>query len=165
MSTFPFWDTIAPLPVAPKRDIDLDSYDKVLVAFSGGKDSISAFLHLLELGVPPERIELHQHDVDGGAGHFMDWPITPGYCKAVAERFRVPLLFSFKEGGFEREMLREKTLTAPIKWQRLDEFGFCRGSARGTVDQAPFSTGFGGPHGSLVQRIPEGRCAVGCNTK
>ena len=35
------------------------SNDRVLVAFSGGKDSLAALLHLLDLGVAPDRIELH----------------------------------------------------------------------------------------------------------
>jgi tRNA(Ile)-lysidine synthase TilS/MesJ len=44
---------------------DLNSYDVIVVAFSGGKDSIACVLHLLELGGPRERIELWHHDVDG----------------------------------------------------------------------------------------------------
>ncbi|ABW32612.1 conserved hypothetical protein (plasmid) [Acaryochloris marina MBIC11017] len=31
---------------------DLSTYDHILVAFSGGKDSICCLLRLLELGVP-----------------------------------------------------------------------------------------------------------------
>ena len=46
---------------------DLAVYDRILVAFSGGKDSLAALLHLLELGVDPARIELHHHDVDAEA--------------------------------------------------------------------------------------------------
>jgi len=40
-------------------------YDKILVAFSGGKDSIACVLHLLDLGIPRSSIELHHHLVDG----------------------------------------------------------------------------------------------------
>ena len=47
----------------------LQSYDHFVVGFSGGKDSLAAVLHLLELGVPKERIELAHHLVDGPAPH------------------------------------------------------------------------------------------------
>lgn len=36
---------------------DLPTYDRILVAFSGGKDSICCLLRLLELGVPRRKIE------------------------------------------------------------------------------------------------------------
>lgn len=95
-------------------EIDLQSYDKYIVAFSGGKDSIASFLTLLEAGVPTDRIELWHHLVDGreeGKG-FMDWKSTEAYCKRFAAAFNVPIYFSWKEGGFKREMLRNKTETA-----------------------------------------------------
>lgn len=95
-------------------DIDHASYDHILVAFSGGKDSIAALLALFEAGVPASRIELHHHDVDGGAKTFMDWTCTTDYCRAVAASFGMPIYFSFKEGGFEREMDRDQAPTAPI---------------------------------------------------
>ena len=59
-------------------EIDPDTYDHVIVAFSGGKDSVACLLHLLDLGVPREKIELWHHDVDGREGSdLMDWPVTP----------------------------------------------------------------------------------------
>ena len=45
--------------------IDLLSYDKYVVSFSGGKDSTATFLYLLEHGVPVDRIELWHQEVDG----------------------------------------------------------------------------------------------------
>ena len=51
-------------------------YDKYIVAFSGGKDSTACFLHLLECGVPVEKIELWHHDIDGRGRTFMDWEVT-----------------------------------------------------------------------------------------
>jgi 3'-phosphoadenosine 5'-phosphosulfate sulfotransferase (PAPS reductase)/FAD synthetase len=109
-------------------EVNLRSYDRIVVAFSGGKDSLACLLHLLECGVEPERIELHHHDVDGGGRTFMDWPITEGYCKAIADYFDIPLYLSYKEGGFEREMLRNGTPTAPMRWQRPDgSWGTCGG--------------------------------------
>jgi 3'-phosphoadenosine 5'-phosphosulfate sulfotransferase (PAPS reductase)/FAD synthetase len=92
-------------------------YDKYIVAFSGGKDSISCFLHLLEIGIPVENIELWHHDIDGHGDVFMDWECTPAYCRAFAAAFNVPIYFSWKEGGFKREMLRENALTAPTSFE------------------------------------------------
>ena len=96
-------------------------YDQIIVAFSGGKDSTAAFLHLLEARTPQERIELWHHEVDGREGsRLMDWPCTPAYCQEFARAFQVPVSFSWREGGFEREMLRNNTPTAPVKWENPD---------------------------------------------
>jgi len=105
---------------------DLASYDVIVVAFSGGKDSLACVLHLLEeskrLGLDlKNRIELWHHDVDGNVEDgLMDWPVTQSYCEAVAKHLGVPLYLSWREGGFEREMLRDNTSTAPVKWQNPD---------------------------------------------
>lgn len=96
---------------------DLDSYDRILVGFSGGKDSLAAVLDLIDRGVPKSKIELWHHDVDGGGPTFMDWPITPDYCRAVAKELGILLYFSHREGGIEREMLRDKTPTAPVVFE------------------------------------------------
>lgn len=99
---------------------DLHDYDHVLVAFSGGKDSLAALLHLFDLGVSPDRIELHHHDVDGRGPVLMDWPITPAYVSALAAWFHLPLFASWREGGFSREMDRAGAPTAPIRFERPD---------------------------------------------
>jgi hypothetical protein len=62
------WPVVTALATNP----DLRSYDTIVVAFSGGKDSIGCLLSLIEAGAPPERIELHHHDVDGQGEPFMD---------------------------------------------------------------------------------------------
>lgn len=93
--------------------VDITSYDRIAVMLSGGKDSLAALVAVLDAGADPSRIELHHHDVDGEGGSFMDWPVTPSYCMAVARAFNLPLYFSGKEGGFEREMDRADTPTAP----------------------------------------------------
>ena len=91
----------------------MTDYDHYLIAFSGGKDSLACLLHLLELGVPKHKIELWHHDVDGEGEHFMDWPVTKDYCRKVADHFEIPIYFSWKSGGFKREMLRHEQPTAP----------------------------------------------------
>ena len=40
----------------------LENYDKIIVLFSGGKDSLASLLYLLELGVPEDKIELWHHN-------------------------------------------------------------------------------------------------------
>lgn len=100
--------------------IDLNEYDTIIVAFSGGKDSTACFLHLIDQGVPVEKIELWHHDIDGRGPLFMDWESTPGYCRAFAQAFGVPIYFSWKDGGFEREMNRHNSRTAPIYFETPD---------------------------------------------
>jgi 3'-phosphoadenosine 5'-phosphosulfate sulfotransferase (PAPS reductase)/FAD synthetase len=100
---------------------NLEDYDRFIVFFSGGKDSVACFLWLLEQGIPVDKIELHHHLVDGREGsELMDWPITTDYCKKFAEAFGVRISFSWKEGGFEREMLRNEAPTAPVHFYTQD---------------------------------------------
>ena len=111
-----FIDQAAPTMAAP--GVDLQSYDYIIVAFSGGKDSLACLLWLLEQGADRRRVELWHHDVDGQEGsRLMDWPVTRSYCRAVAEAFDVPLYMSWKVGGFEREMARCEERTAPIAFE------------------------------------------------
>lgn len=103
---------------------DLTSYQKILVMMSGGKDSLACLLHLLEQGVDPSIIELWHHDIDGREGStLMDWPITRSYCEALAKAFNIPLYFSWKVGGFEREMNKNNAITAPTKFETPDGIG------------------------------------------
>ena len=91
-----------------------NGYDHIIVAFSGGKDSESCVLLLLEQGADPAKIELWHHLVDGREGStLMDWPVTEDYCRNFADSLGLPIFFSWKEGGFEREMLRKEQLTNP----------------------------------------------------
>lgn len=85
------------------------------------KDSIACFLNLLELGVDRRKIELWHNHIDGhGEAPFMDWPVTPTYCREFAKAFGVPIYFSWRHGGFKREMLRENQRTAPVSWETVD---------------------------------------------
>lgn len=102
------------------RLLPLQSYDNIIVSFSGGKDSVACVLYLLELGVPPSRIELWHQAVDGRphkAQRLWDWPCTEGYCEAFAKAFNMRLLYQWKDGGFLGEMLRRDEPTASTTFQ------------------------------------------------
>lgn len=113
--------------------IDLHSYDRYIVSFSGGKDSTACFLYLLDKGVPVDKIELWHQDIDGNEETFFDWEITPDYCRKFAAAFGVKIYFQWKEGGFKREMLRENSLTAPTTFEQLDGSFLTVGGTRGKL--------------------------------
>lgn len=69
----------------------LEEYDRIIVAFSGGKDSMACVLHLLEKGIAPDRIHLHHHLVDGRESTLIDWPCTEAYCNAIASAMRMQI--------------------------------------------------------------------------
>lgn len=115
-------------------EINFKSYDHIIVAFSGGKDSAACVLHLLECGVPAERIELWHHDVDGREGSdLMDWPVTREYVKAFAKALDMRLYFSWLEGGFEREMLKDNQRKAATRWEEPDGTIASAGGTRGKL--------------------------------
>ena len=93
---------------------------KFIVAFSGGKDSIAMVLHLLELGVPKSQIELWHHDVDGHGEELFDWKVTPEYCKAFADAMGITLLFSYREGGIVKRLLRNNEPRGNVWYQTPD---------------------------------------------
>lgn len=110
-------------------DPDLRTFDKVVVLFSGGKDSVACLLYVIDvcraLGVDPaEKVEAWHHCVDGrparfgGSGtHTWDWPVTESYCERVCEALGVPLYFSWREGGITREVLKDEQPTASMGFQ------------------------------------------------
>ncbi len=101
--------------------LDLRTYDRILVMMSGGKDSLACLLWALERGADRGRIEIWHHAIDGREGSdLMDWPVTEAYCRAVAKAFELPFYLSWKQGGFEREMLRDQSLTAPTVFETPD---------------------------------------------
>lgn len=89
---------------------DLDSYDRIVLCMSGGKDSIAALMRLVDLGVDMTRVELWHHDVDGTDSQLFDWTFMKSYNQALAKEFNLPLYFSWVDGGLEGELLREDSL-------------------------------------------------------
>lgn len=97
-------------------EIDLDLYDYIIVCLSGGKDSIASLLRLIGMGVPLHKVELWHHEVDGREGStLMDWPFMADYTRQLADAFGVPIYFSWLEGGFEAEMLKDGCYSRPHK--------------------------------------------------
>lgn len=101
--------------------VDLDSYDNIVICMSGGKDSIACLLHLLDLGVNRGKLELWHNLVDGNEGStLMDWKFMDDYNRKLAAHFGIPLYFSWLEGGFEAEMLKENSYGRPRKVETPD---------------------------------------------
>ena len=62
----PLFEYELPITIPNKAKQFLFETDcKIIVAFSGGKDSVAMVLYLLDLGIDKSRIELHHHLVDG----------------------------------------------------------------------------------------------------
>lgn len=77
------------------RLLPLEDYDKIIVLFSGSKDSLACVLDLLERGVPRKKMELWHHDIDSGhPTRKMDWPVPQNYIWAVAKYLGITLRMS-----------------------------------------------------------------------
>ena len=104
--------------------LPLDEYDFIVVAFSGGKDSIAAALHVRDLcrHAGARDPELWHHLIDGepGSKPFMDWACTEDYCRAFADAAGFKLRYQWKVGGFWREMHRKDARTAPTRFETDD---------------------------------------------
>ena len=87
------------------QTLNLHSYDKYIVSFSGVKDSTACFLYLLDNGIPLEKIELWHQDVDGRGDTFFDWEITPDYCRRFAAAFGAKIYYQWKEGGDRKSVV------------------------------------------------------------
>jgi len=112
--------------------LPLEDYDLIAVLFSGGKDSVACLLHLLELGVPAEKIELWHHDIDGGhPSRHMDWRCTQNYVRAFAEAMGIPLRLSWRKNGFFGELYRVGA-SEIVEWEDPDsgEIFQCRPSKK-----------------------------------
>lgn len=101
----------------PNQKKIMNSAGPVLVAFSGGKDSIAMVLHLLELGITKDRIHLHHHLVDGAGENLFDWACTESYCQAFADALGLQLFFSYRKGGIFREIYRKNEPRQDVYYQ------------------------------------------------
>jgi 3'-phosphoadenosine 5'-phosphosulfate sulfotransferase (PAPS reductase)/FAD synthetase len=114
----PFTDTIAMHTHDEMLHLIKDSNAPVLVAFSGGKDSIAMVLYLLKMGLPKERIHLHHHEVDGRGEELFDWKTTTAYCIAFAKAFGLKIFFSWRKGGIIREVYRMDESKQDVYFQK-----------------------------------------------
>ena len=95
-------------------EVNLSSYDRIIVCMSGGKDSIACLLRLFDMGADRSKIELWHHDVDGREGStLMDWSFMADYVRKIGLTFNLPVYFSWLEGGFEGEMLKQDDYSRP----------------------------------------------------
>lgn len=135
----PLFEDVRCAAVRPNTStlLALDEYDHIIIFYSGGKDSLTALLHILEMGVAPGHIELWHQSIDGrprifgGRPGLMDWPVTEGYVIATAEALGLTLRWQWKEGGFEGEMLRQDARTAACTYQLGDGTFKTSGGTRG----------------------------------
>ncbi|MFD1675634.1 phosphoadenosine phosphosulfate reductase family protein [Alicyclobacillus fodiniaquatilis] len=110
----------------PIQLFPLEDYTHVIVSFSGGKDSLASLLHLLELGVPKEKIQVWHQCCDGWHEHeksstdFWDWPVTTTYCTAVCQLFDIPIRFQWRDKGISGEMFRNQSRTGDVFFTRDD---------------------------------------------
>lgn len=113
---------------------DFQEYERVIVAFSGGKDSTACVLELIEQG-QKEKIELWHHLIDGepNSVNLMDWPETEDYCRKFAEALDIPIYFSWRHGGFKRELLKQNDRVAPVSWENPDGTVGTAGGKRGKI--------------------------------
>ena len=114
-----------PLGAGPRQGLprELQRVEKFFVAFSGGKDSVACVLHLLDIGIPKDQIELWHYQMDPSDKPLVDWPITEDYCRKFAEAFDLPLLFAGRVGGFEQEMLRENAPAGDVFYTTITPKG------------------------------------------
>lgn len=120
--------------------LPLERYDRIIVSFSGGKDSVFLALDMKErleaAGLPLSRLQLwHQH-VDGEPSKdvpFMDWPCTESYCRVFAKHLGVRILFQWRHGGFRREMLKDNDRSAPVSFDRQDGTTGTAGGVKGKI--------------------------------
>lgn len=98
--------------------LNLDEYDKIVISYSGGKDSLACLLYMLEMGIPREKMELHHQSVDGAPGspYFMDWECTEQYIISTGVALGIPVRFMWREGGFLGELLRENSRTKDVQY-------------------------------------------------
>lgn len=94
-------------------------YEHIIISVCG-KDSLACLLKCIDSGFPLEKIELWHHLVDADAPSFIDWPCSGAYAQALGRAFGIPVYFSYREGGFKRELLRENQKSAASYFEAPD---------------------------------------------
>ncbi|MFL6284511.1 MAG: phosphoadenosine phosphosulfate reductase family protein [Pyrinomonadaceae bacterium] len=118
--------------------LPLDEYYRVIFLLSG-KDSVFAMMRMLERGVDPAKAEIWHHPVDGkplhlgGSRGLFDWPVSTSYVAAAGAALGIPVRYQWREGGLEREMLRENEYTQPCSYQLEDYSIKTSGGLRGEL--------------------------------
>jgi len=113
----------------PGGMLPVEDYDKILVQFSGGKDSIASLLKVIhdlqKAGLSDteirDKVELWHQRIDGEGRHFMDWPITEGYCEQVAKELGLSMRSQWREGGFEGELNKPEGERSAGVWFEGDD--------------------------------------------
>ena len=100
----------------PFKLLPLDQYDGRLLLEP--KTALAICSTSSTIGVSPSKIELHHQDIDGQGEALMDWPCTHAYVQATGDALGIPVVFSWRDGGFVREMLRDKEPTAGVSYER-----------------------------------------------
>ncbi|GAA4839521.1 hypothetical protein [Algivirga pacifica] len=102
------------------RLLPLNSYDKIIVSMSGGKDSIACFLHLYEQeNLDINKVEIWHNCIDGfdqWERRYFDWDSTEGYVREFAKEFCVPLLWSWRDFGMHGEMYKQNRRSHGIRY-------------------------------------------------
>lgn len=95
------------------------NYDYYIVSFSGGKDSLACVLHLIDTGIPRDRIELWHQCVDGldTRENLFDWACTEDYCRKVAAYLGVRIKYQGRNYGIYGEIMRENRRSYHIVYE------------------------------------------------
>lgn len=115
---------------------EISYYDKIIVSYSGGKDSTAMVLDLLENGAKPEQMELWHQSIDGRGDtfrSFFDWPSTDGYVSKVADHLNISLSYQWRELGFYGELYRTDQRTNDVRYERSGVSGHLLSSLQGQL--------------------------------
>jgi len=139
---------------------------KVIIAFSGGKDSVAMVLRAIyEFKIPKHQIELWHHEVDGMGENIWDWKCTPSYCKAFAKAMGVPILFSYADGGITKEIYKENGFLQPVYFQQEQDGEYQRVDPRGWESDRGTKRNFPAVNSSLLTRWCSGVVKVDVMSK
>ena len=98
---------------------EFDHYDKIIISYSGGKDSTACALLMKEYGIPAHKVWLWHQSIDGRLHtekKFFDWPSTEGYVSKFSEYTGMALDFQWRHYGFYGELHRENELTENVSY-------------------------------------------------